>query len=160
MGAHRFLVSGLLLTTLAANVPAAAAAESWYPSRYGADDTIGAANQLSPAKVLEAARLVKTGKTYSLGVITGPEAPAYPPRQFALTVLQPGDGTGTTMGSNKATGNDDMLQTWMGIGSQSISRAAVSATAICSAARPMRRKLIPRFQCGSTCRRRPAKLRA
>jgi len=94
------------------------AEESWYPSRYGADDTIGAANQLSPEKVLEAARLIKTGRTYALGVVTGPTAPAYPPRQYALTVLQPGDGTGSTMGTNKATGNDDLLQTWMGIGSQ------------------------------------------
>jgi kynurenine formamidase len=127
MRTHGVLVSGglrtaALLTALLAAVtvspPTALAEDSWYPSRYGADDTIGAANQLSPAKVLEAARLVKTGKSYSLGVITGPEAPAYPPRQFALTVLQPGDGTGATMGSNKATGNDDMLQTWMGIGSQ------------------------------------------
>jgi len=94
------------------------AADDWYPSRYGADDTLGAINQLSPAKVVQAARLVKTGKTYRLGVETGPAAPAYPPRQYALTVLQPGDGTGAPMGSNRATGNDDLLQTWMGIGSQ------------------------------------------
>ena len=31
------------------------AAADWYPSRYGADDTLGAINSLSPAKVLEAA---------------------------------------------------------------------------------------------------------
>jgi kynurenine formamidase len=95
-----------------------AAADDWYPSRYGAEDTLGAINQLSPEKVVQAARLVKTGKTYPLGVETGPDAPAYPPRQYALTVLQPGDGTGATMGSNRATGNDDLLHTWMGIGSQ------------------------------------------
>jgi kynurenine formamidase len=33
-------------------------------------------------------------------------------------VLQPGDGTGALLGSNKASGNDDLLITWMGIGSQ------------------------------------------
>ena len=39
------------------------------------------------------------------------------PRHHDITVLQPGDGTGTTMGANKATGNDDLLDL-MGIGSQ------------------------------------------
>jgi kynurenine formamidase len=97
---------------------AASADEAWYPSPYGATDTLGAINNLSPAKVLEAARLVKTGKTYALGVETGPESPAYPPRRYSLTVLQPGDGTGPLLGSNRASGNDDLLITWMGIGSQ------------------------------------------
>jgi kynurenine formamidase len=96
----------------------ALADEAWYPSRYGADDTLGAINNLSPEKVLQAVRLVTTGKTYRLGVETGPESPAYAPRKFGLTVLQPGNGTGATLGSNKATGNDDLLITWMGIGSQ------------------------------------------
>jgi kynurenine formamidase len=95
-----------------------AAAEDWYPSRYGAGDTLGAINLLSQEKVLEAARLVTTGKTYALGVETGPESPAYPPRRYALTVLQGGDGTGQTMGANRATGNDDLVYTWLGIGSQ------------------------------------------
>jgi kynurenine formamidase len=98
--------------------PDAHADDDWYPSRYGPEDTLGAINQLSPEKVLEAARLVTTGRTYALGVETGPDSPAYPPRQYALTVLQPGDGTGSTLGANRATGNDDLLITWLGIGSQ------------------------------------------
>ena len=109
-------ISALTITLLTAS--ATATADDWYPSRYGADDTLGAINLLTPEKVLQAARLVKTGKTYSLGVETGPTSPAYPPRQYALTVLQPGDGTGSTMGANKVTSNDDMLLLWMGIGSQ------------------------------------------
>ncbi len=95
-----------------------AAAEDWYPSKYGPDDTLGAINNLSAAQVVKAARLVKTGKTYALGVVTGRDTPAYPPRQFAITILQPPDGTGTTLGSNHASYNDDLLYTWMGIGSQ------------------------------------------
>ena len=95
-----------------------AQSEDWYPSKYGAADTLGAINNLSAEKVLQAARLIKNGKSYALGVETGPDSPAYPPRQYALTVLQPGDGTGATMGSNRATGNDDMVLLWMGIGSQ------------------------------------------
>ncbi len=93
-------------------------ADDWYPSRYGTDDTLGAINNLSPEKLVQAAKLVTHGKTYRLGVETGPTSPAYPPRSYSMTVLQLSDGTGTPMGSNKATGNDDLLNFWMGIGSQ------------------------------------------
>lgn len=91
---------------------------NWYPSKYGADDTLGAMNELSEKKTKLAAQLVKTGKTYALGVETGPTSPAYPPRSYSMTILQLDDGMGTPMGSNKATGNDDLMHIWMGIGSQ------------------------------------------
>lgn len=107
---------GALITALVC--AAAYADDSWYPSKYGAEDTLGAINNLSAAKVKQAAGLVKTGKTYALGVETGPESPAYPPRSYSMTILQLDDGTGTPMGSNKATGNDDLMYLWMGIGSQ------------------------------------------
>ncbi|MEM7096731.1 MAG: cyclase family protein [Pseudomonadota bacterium] len=93
-------------------------ADDWYPSKYGADDTLGAINNLSPEKVVEAARLITQGKSYPLGVETGPTSPAYPPRSYSMTILQLDDGTGTPLGSNKATGNDDLMNLWMGIGSQ------------------------------------------
>jgi kynurenine formamidase len=35
-----------------------------------------------------------------------------------MTILQLDDGTGTPMGVNQATGNDDLMHLWMGIGSQ------------------------------------------
>lgn len=103
-----------LLTTATASADEA----SWYPSKYGADDELGSLNLLSPAKVKQAARLIKKGKTYSLGVVTGPNSPAYPPRKYSMTILQLDDGTGTPLGSNRATGNDDLMNIWMGIGSQ------------------------------------------
>ncbi len=106
------LLLGLLLAG------AAAAEESWYPSRYGADDTIGAANNLSEAGALRAASLVKLGKSYALGVPTGPDTPAYPPRWYHMTVLQLGASDGATLGANKATSYDDLLTTYMGVGSQ------------------------------------------
>ena len=95
-----------------------AQADDWYPSKWGAEDTLGAINNLSPNKVVQAAKLVQSGKTYRLGVVTGPDTPAYAPRNFSLTVLQLNDGTGTPLGANKATGNDDLMFMWMGIGSQ------------------------------------------
>ncbi|MCZ6887750.1 MAG: cyclase family protein [Gammaproteobacteria bacterium] len=103
----------LALATLAL----AAVADDWYPSKYGADDTLGAINNLSPEKVIQAVKLVKTGKTYPLGVVTGWETPAYPPRQYSITIIQPGQDL-PFLGANKATGNDDLLVTWLGIGSQ------------------------------------------
>lgn len=63
----------ILLAVLAST--ALAAEDDWYPSVHGEGDTLGAINHISPAKVVEAARLVKTGKTYALGVVTGWESP-------------------------------------------------------------------------------------
>lgn len=93
-------------------------AEDWTTSKYGPEDTLGAINLLSSEKVLAASKLIKTGKTYALGVDTGPDSPAYPPRFYSMTILQLGDGTGTPWGANKLTGNDDLMYTWMGVGSQ------------------------------------------
>jgi kynurenine formamidase len=105
----------LSLLTLSAT---SAAAENWYPSKYGAEDTLGAANNLSEAGVKQAAGLVKLGRTYALGVPTGPDTPAYPPRWSRVTVLQLGASDGATLGSNQATSYDDILTTYMGVGSQ------------------------------------------
>lgn len=101
---------GLPLTGLSADHPPL--------TRWGEHDTLGAANLLSTEKVVAAAALVRLGKTYALGVETGPHTPAYPPRYYRLTISQPGDGTGAPRGSNGMTGNDDLMVSWMGIGSQ------------------------------------------
>ncbi len=102
--------------TLGLLASAALADEAWYPSKYGKDDTLGAVNNLSPAIVVEAAKLVKTGKTYSLGVTTGPDTPAYGTRNYQI--FTSASVFGDAMGTNKTTGTDDFLATWMGIGSQ------------------------------------------
>jgi kynurenine formamidase len=101
-----------------ASAGAALAADDWYPSKYGAGDTIGAANNLSPEKTAAAAKLVKLGKVYALGVITGPETPAYPPRTYQIIVTQSSDGSGAPLGTNQVTGNDDIVTAYVGIGSQ------------------------------------------
>lgn len=110
-------------SSVEAEAPAAAAkteikSEGWYPSRYGADDRLGAMNNLSPEKTAEAAKLITTGKTYALGQVTGKTTPAYGPRTFSMTILQLSDGSGTPLGENKAVGNDDLVNTYIGIGSQ------------------------------------------
>lgn len=87
-------------------------------SPHGADDRLGAANHLSAEKTAAAARLVTTGKTYALGMVTGRDTPAYPGREYDITILSSPDGTGTPLGENLATGNDDLVRTFVGIGSQ------------------------------------------
>lgn len=114
----RTLATLTLSATLALGAHADDHAPEWHESDWGPDDTIGALNRLSPEKVVEAARLIKTGKTYSLGVITGSDTPAYPPRKFSMTILQLDDGVGEPQGRNRTTGNDDLMTTWLGIGSQ------------------------------------------
>lgn len=90
----------------------------WYPSEYGADDRLGAVANLSPEKTASAARLITEGKTYALGQVTSRETPAYAPRRYDVYIMQPSDGSGTPMGENLAVGNDDLVQTFVGIGSQ------------------------------------------
>jgi kynurenine formamidase len=108
-------ITVVLALSLAATT--ASSGESWFPSRYGKDDTLGAANNLSPEGVLRAAKLIKTGKVYSLGVTTGYDTPAYPPRSYQIVTI-PSAAPNETLGSNKVVGHDDLLITWMGIGSQ------------------------------------------
>ncbi|MBR1128168.1 cyclase family protein [Bradyrhizobium iriomotense] len=95
-----------------------ASAQDWTKSKWGPNDEIGAANYMTPELVVKAASLVKTGKTYALGIPVTPSTPAYPPRTFKLTIVQPGQAGNSGLGPNKATYNDDILDTWVGIGSQ------------------------------------------
>ena len=87
------------------------------PSEWGPDDQAGAANRITPASVLEAATLIKTGKTYSLGVIIDASTPAFPPRGLSLTVVQPNQQESARPFANM-TYNDDIFTGWLGIGSQ------------------------------------------
>jgi kynurenine formamidase len=87
-------------------------------SKFGPADQIGNVNYITPAKTLAASKLITTGKSYRLGVETNKDTPAYPPRTFAISVVQPGQVAGTTLGPTKTTYNDDIIAGWVGIGSQ------------------------------------------
>ncbi|MBR0875277.1 cyclase family protein [Bradyrhizobium tropiciagri] len=95
-----------------------ASAQDWTKSKWGPNDEIGSANYMTPELVVKAASLVKTGKTYALGIPVDTKTPAYPPRTFKITIVQPGQAGLAGIGPNKATYNDDILDTWVGIGSQ------------------------------------------
>ncbi|HXH46413.1 MAG TPA: cyclase family protein [Bradyrhizobium sp.] len=95
-----------------------ASAQDWTKSKWGPNDEIGAANYMTPELVMKAASLVKTGKTYALGMAVTPQTPAYPPRTYKITIVQPGQAGSPGLGPNKATYNDDILDSWVGVGSQ------------------------------------------
>ena len=104
--------------TLALSFGAMAQA-TWYPSKWGPNDEIGAANYLTPALALQASKLVTTGKVYSLGITVSTSTPAYPPRTCSIYIVQPGQqGMSEGLGPTKTTYNDDILNCWNGIGTQ------------------------------------------
>jgi kynurenine formamidase len=97
----------------------ASAQANWYPSKFGANDEIGAANYMTPALALQAARLVRTGKVYSLGITVSTTTPAFPPRTCSIYIVQPGQtGSAEGLGPTHTTYNDDILNCWTGIGTQ------------------------------------------
>lgn len=96
----------------------AALADNWFVKKFGKNDELGHANYLTAAKAKEAAKLVAKGKVYQLGMVTGPNTPAYGPRKFQMIVHQLNDGSGATLGPDKLVSNDDTVVTSIGIGSQ------------------------------------------
>ncbi len=94
----RRLVSVLvLLGVVSAGGVTLAQTNNWYPSRWGAADQRGAANRITPAKVLEAKNLIKTGTTYQLGHVYEVAMPMFGTRHFSLKIPQ----TFGPMGTNR-----------------------------------------------------------
>src|SRR5690606_2087584 len=59
------------------------AGPEWWPSEWGADDERGAANLVTPAKVLEATALIREGRIYELGREYEPRMPLFGNRHFS-----------------------------------------------------------------------------
>ncbi|HBM38855.1 MAG TPA: polyketide cyclase [Sulfitobacter sp.] len=111
----------IIATAVSIGVGASAAwAQDCDHSHWGPDDQLGSANLISTERTLEAAKLIKQGKSMPLGVVIGPDTPAFPPRSLSLQVVQPNQHGGQKLSSFGYEGNynDDLLQTWIGIGSQ------------------------------------------
>src|SRR5712691_8328984 len=70
------------MVTNAQTAPAESGTSQWWPSKYGADDQAGALNEITPAKVLEAVRLVRQGRVYDLAHVLHQDIPAFPGRTF------------------------------------------------------------------------------
>lgn len=109
-----------LITLILISIITASAQQKPCPtaSKFGPDDQTGNVNHITSAKTLAATKLVTTGKTYRLGIETNKDTPAYPPRTFAVTVVQPGQTHGGSIGPTKTTYNDDIITGWAGVGTQ------------------------------------------
>lgn len=93
------------------------AGPEWWPSEWGADDERGAANRITPAKVLEAASLIREGRIYELGREYEPGMPMFGNRHLKLTI--PGLPTVITGAENGVVFNDEMVSGELGqIGTQ------------------------------------------
>jgi kynurenine formamidase len=86
----------------------------WWPSRWGPQDEAGASNHITPQKILETARLIKTGKVYELGHLYQAEQPAFGARGFMLRILGSPANADTPFGTNKLMYHDDFLATEIG----------------------------------------------
>jgi kynurenine formamidase len=112
---------GLVAQHRAAHAQPAPAANpfgnEWWPSPWGATDERGAANRITPAKVLDAVKLIKTGKVYQLGRVYEPGMPLFGSRHYSLTI--PGGPTGGPFGTAKLVYNDEMFSGEIGqVGTQ------------------------------------------
>ncbi|MGL5233972.1 MAG: cyclase family protein [Empedobacter falsenii] len=91
---------------------------SWQTSPYGKGDEIGAANLITPELVMQSIKLVKQGKTLPLAVPIDKNLPAFRHRSFNLYNIQPGEQGGQTLGPNKFSFNDELVNGWTGVGTQ------------------------------------------
>ena len=91
--------------------------QKWAPTEWGADDKVGAPNRTTPDMVMKAARLVKKGKTATLGKVYASDAPAFGTRTWKLVI--PGRPTGGPFGDQQLVYNDEFVSAELGqIGTQ------------------------------------------
>jgi kynurenine formamidase len=108
------VVAGVTAGMAAAATPAQAQqtrnplSNQWWPAQWGAQDQRGAHNRITPAKVRQAAGLIKTGKIYSLGRVLERGIPVFGERLGAHVVI-PGSPTGGPFGDHKLYYHDEFF---------------------------------------------------
>jgi kynurenine formamidase len=98
----------------------AVTAQDCVPSKWGAHDEIGAANLVTPERILAASALIRQGKSQPLGYVIDASTPAFAPRGLSLQIVQPNQQGGQRLDDfgYGAVYNDDLAQLWFGVGSQ------------------------------------------
>ena len=106
------VVAGVAAGMAAGEIVAARAAEAqtanplggqWWPSPWGAKDERGANNRITQAKVMEAARLIKTGKVYPLGRVLERGIPLFGERLGGHVVIPAGRQAGRSALTSSTT---------------------------------------------------------
>lgn len=111
----KYIASIGLIVLIAASFGILGQTDKWYPSRWGADDQRGAANRITPAKVLEAVALIKTGTVYQLGRVYEAGMPMFAARHYSLRIPYAFGPNGT----NQMTYHDEIISAEMGqVGTQ------------------------------------------
>jgi kynurenine formamidase len=106
----------LTLAALLLQAPICTAEELRYEhaNEFGADDSLGAANYLTPEKALAASKLVRLGRSYALGMVSSTEVPAWGERKFGVEAI----GIPLSPDSTVISAHDDRWVTHVGIGTQ------------------------------------------
>ena len=109
------VAAGLAAAIVVAATIARGQSDRWYPSRWGAADQRGAANRITPAKVLEAKDLIKQGTIYQLGHVYEAGMPMFGTRHYSLRIPQ----VFAMPGRNQAVYHDEIISGELGqIGTQ------------------------------------------
>jgi kynurenine formamidase len=115
MRARFVLTLGVIALAVAAGGATLAQTDDWFPSRWGAADQRGAANRITPAKVLEAKNLMTKGTVYQLGRVYEAGMPIFGTRHFSLKIPQ----TFGPLGTNKTMYHDEVVSAEIGqVGTQ------------------------------------------
>jgi kynurenine formamidase len=115
MSARSLLTLGVIVVACAAVTATLAQSDNWFPSRWGAADQRGAANRVTPSKVLEAKNLITKGAVYQLGRVYEAGMPIFGTRHFSLKIPQ----TFGPLGSNKMMYHDELVSAELGqVGTQ------------------------------------------
>ena len=102
------LVATVLCLTVGSAQAQTREAGPWWPHpTWGPGDQAGASNWITPEKVLEAVRLVKTGKIYEIGQVYEKGMPMFGGRTY--TLLSPGSPTYAFPTANRIVANDEFL---------------------------------------------------
>jgi len=107
--------SFVLAVAALAALPVFGQADDWYPSPWGPADQRGAANRITPQKVLEAKSLMTRGTVYQLGQVYEASMPLFGTRHFSLKIPQ----TFGPMGANQLMFHDELVSGEIGqVGTQ------------------------------------------
>jgi hypothetical protein len=102
------VASTIVLLFAAATLAQTREAGPWWPNpAWGPGDQAGASNWVTPEKVLEAVRLVKTGKIYEIGQVYEKGMPMFGQRTY--TLLSPASPTYAFPTANRIVGNDEFV---------------------------------------------------
>ncbi len=107
------LATYLLVTVLLPGLLLAQTRESgpWWPHpEWGAEDEAGASNRITPEKVLQAIRLIRTGKIYDLGHAIEPGMPVLPGRTYSIQ----SSARAAARGTNRYAGQEDFIAGQLG----------------------------------------------